>query len=438
MKISVFGLGYVGAVITGCFTRDGHIIVGVDVDSKKTDLVNSGKSPIVEPYLEELIQEGVRQGLITATTDHYNAVLNTDISMVCVGTPSKHTGEVDFSYLQRVSENIGKAVKDKNSYHLVVIRSTILPGVCEERIIPVIENFSGKKCWKDFGVVMNPEFLREGSAVKDFLNPPMTIIGAETERDFEMLAALYRKLPSKIYRTSIRTAEMLKFACNAFHALKITFTNEIGAICKQYGIDAGELMELFCKDEKLNISPAYLKPGFAFGGSCLPKDLRALVRAAQNKDVDVPLLRSISQSNELQIKNAFNLINSKEVSKIGVLGFAFKGGTDDLRESPVVMLIEMLIGRGYELRLFDRHVSLSRLMGKNREYIEKKIPHISRLMVDSPQTLARESQLIIIGNEDEEVQNILSSLSPEQYVIDLRPAGKNKVITPAKYERING
>lgn len=438
MKISVFGLGYVGAVVTGCFARDGHYIVGVDVDPVKTSLVNSGKSPIVEPGLEELIHDGVKQGRIKATTDHFNAVLDTDISMVCVGTPTKYTGEVDFSYLLRVSENIGKALKDKNGYHVIVIRSTVLPGTCEEKIIPVLETSSSKKRGKDFGVAVNPEFLREASAVRDFLNPPMTVIGAETERDYEIVASLYKNLPAKIYRTTIRSAEMLKFACNAFHALKITFTNEIGAICKQYGIDAGELMELFCKDEKLNISPAYLKPGFAFGGSCLPKDLRALIRAAQNKDVEVPLLRSISLSNELQIKNAFNLINSKEVSKIGVLGFAFKGGTDDLRESPVVMLIEMLIGRGYELRLFDRHVSLSRLMGKNRKYIEEKIPHISRLMVDSPQTLAKESQLIIIGNEDEEFQNILRSLSPEQYVIDLRPAGANKVYTPARYERING
>ncbi|MCX7872240.1 MAG: UDP-glucose/GDP-mannose dehydrogenase family protein [Verrucomicrobiae bacterium] len=438
MRISVFGLGYVGTVVLGSFALDGHHLIGVDVEPAKINLVNSGKSPIVEHGLEELISEGVKLGRITATDDHHSAVLTTDVSMICVGTPTKYTGEVDFSYLLRVAENIGKALKDKNEYHLVVIRSTILPGTCEEKIIPILEKYSLKKCGTHFGVATNPEFLREGSAVKDFFNPPMTIIGVESERDYAILEALYQKLPAKIYRTSIRTAEMLKFACNAFHALKITFTNEMGAICKQYGIDAGELMELFCKDEKLNISPAYLKPGFAFGGSCLPKDLRALVRAAQNKDVEVPLLRSISVSNELQIKNAFNLINSKEVSKIGVLGFAFKDGTDDLRESPVVMLIEMLIGRGYELKLFDRHVSLSRLMGKNRKYIEEKIPHISRLMVESPQDLIRKSQLIVIGNEDEEFHNILNQLSPDQYVIDLRPAGKNKICTPAKYERING
>jgi len=280
--------------------------------------------------------------------------------------------------------------------------------------------------------------LREGSAIEDFLSPPMTVIGAEYDRDFNSIASLYEKIPAKIVRTSIKAAEMVKYASNAFHSLKIVFANEIGSICKQYGVNSAEVMEIFCLDKKLNISPAYLKPGFAFGGSCLPKDLRALVRAAQNRDVEVPLLRAISSSNEIQIKTAFNLIAAKEVKKIGVLGFAFKGGTDDLRESPIVALVEMLIGRGYDLKLFDRNVSLARLVGANKRYIQEKIPHISRLMVDDPAVLARDCELIVIGNEESEVHSILEQLESRQFVIDLRPASKNRVHTKAHYERLNG
>ncbi|MGC8828865.1 MAG: nucleotide sugar dehydrogenase [Verrucomicrobiia bacterium] len=438
MKISVFGLGYVGAVLTGCFARDGHYVIGVDVDAGKASMVNEGKSPIIEKGLEELISDGVRSGRIIGTTDHYEAVRKTDVSMICVGTPSKPTGELDLSYILRVSENIGRAIKEKRDYHIVVVRSTVLPGTCEEKIIPVIEQISSKKFGSDFGVVSNPEFLREGSAIEDFLSPPMTVIGAEFDRDFDSIASLYEKIPAEIVRTSIKAAEMVKYASNAFHALKIVFANEIGSICKQYGVNSAEVMEIFCLDKKLNISSAYLKPGFAFGGSCLPKDLRALVRAAQNRDVETPLLRTISYSNELQIKTAFNLIAAKDVKKIGILGFAFKGGTDDLRESPIVTLIEMLIGRGYDLKLFDRNVSLARLVGANKRYIQEKIPHISRLMVDDPRMLARDCELVVIGNEDNEVYSVLEQLESRQFVIDLRPASKNIVRTKAHYERLNG
>ena len=438
MNISIFGLGYVGAVLIGSFARGGHNIIGVDVDAGKVNMVAAGKSPIIEKDIEELISDGVKSGKISGSTDHYNAVMKTDVSMVCVGTQSKPSGELDLSYVLRVCESIANAIKDKNSYHLIVIRSTVIPCTSEEKIIPLIEQISSKKFGQDFGLVMNPEFLREGSAVGDFFSPPLTIIGARYEKDFDIVASLYSHLPSKIIRTSLRAAEMMKYASNAFHALKITFSNEIGAICKQYGIDAGEVMEIFCMDKKLNISPAYLKPGFAFGGSCLPKDLRALVKAAQVRDLEVPLLKAISISNEMQIKNAFNLICEKNVKKIGVLGFAFKGGTDDLRESPIVALIEMLIGRGYELKLFDRHVSIARLVGANRRYIQERIPHISRLMVDSAQELIKDSELIILGNDDEELQSVMNQLDSSQYVIDLRPAGKDKFSTPANYERING
>lgn len=438
MKISIFGLGYVGAVLTGSFARDGHSVIGVDTNPEKVAMVSEGKSPIIERYLDELIYEGVKQGRITATTDHYKAVIDSDISMICVGTPSRPSGDIDLTFVQRVSESIAIALKEKNSYHITVVRSTILPGTSENVIIPVIEKHSGKKFGVDFGVVSNPEFLREGSAVEDFLNPPMTIIGAINDRDFEIVSKLYSHLPAKIIRMSIRAAEMIKYASNAFHALKIVFGNEIGLLCKEFGIDAAEVMEAFCEDRKLNISPAYLRPGFAFGGSCLPKDLRALVRAANSRDVELPLLKAISVSNESLIKNALNLVVNKNCRRIGVLGFAFKEGTDDLRESPIISLIELLIGKGYELKLFDRHVSLARIIGANKKYIQERIPHISRLMVETPDELVAHSEVILIGNDDPEFDNILLKLTPEQSVIDLRPVKKQKINTPAAYERITG
>ena len=382
MKISIFGLGYVGAVLTGCLAKDGHHVIGVDTDGSKVELINRGQSSIIEKDLEPLIAIGVKAGHVRATTDQEAAVLETDMSLICVGTPSSRHGDLDLTFVTRVCENIGKALQRKKSYHFVVVRSTMLPGSVRGTVIPSLERSSGKKAGKDFGVAINPEFLRESTAVYDFYNPPKTVIGALTERDADAVAELYKNLSAPMIKTRIETAEMVKYVDNVFHALKITFANEIGGICKPLGVDAHEVMEIFCQDRKLNLSPAYLKPGFAFGGSCLPKDLRAITRLARAKDVVVPLLDSLTVSNEQRIRDAFHLIQEKGLRRIGVMGFAFKAGTDELRESPLVTLAEMLLGKGYDLKLYDSSVSLARLVGANRRYIEEHIPHFSRLMVE--------------------------------------------------------
>lgn len=437
MKISIFGLGYVGTVLCGCFAKGGHTIIGVDTDTTKVDLINRGKSPIIEQDLEPLIAAGANSGKIRATTGHESAVAETEISMICVGTPSGRAGDLDLTFVARVCENIGKALQKKSDYHIVVVRSTMLPGSVRGTVIPALERSSGKKVGTDFGVAINPEFLRESSAVHDFYNPPKTVIGAMTPRDGEIVASLYKDLSAPLIHTQIETAEMVKYVDNIFHALKITFANEIGAVCKSLGVDAHEVMRIFCEDRKLNISPAYFKPGFAFGGSCLPKDLRAMTRLAHVKDVNAPLLNSISHSNEQQIKNAVELIQSKGRKKIGVLGFAFKAGTDDLRESPVVAVVETLLGKGFDLKLYDSHVSLAKLVGANRRYIEHHIPHISRLMVESVDELLAHAEIILIGNDNAEFFALLPKLRANQSVIDLT-AHSTPIQPGLKYERLCG
>jgi GDP-mannose 6-dehydrogenase len=437
MNISIFGLGYVGAVITGCFAKQGHRVIGVDTEATKVALINSGKSPIIEPELDGLIADGVRAGRISATTDFETAVLGSDLSMICVGTPSKPAGDLDLSFVARVCEAIGSVLKTKKERHLVVARSTMLPGSVEGTLIPALERTSGKKAGPDFGVAINPEFLRESTAVYDFYNPPKTVIGAAHEADAAAVASLYDGLNAPRIVTSLKAAEMVKYADNIFHALKVTFANEIGTLCKTRGIDSQEVMRIFCEDKKLNLSPAYLKPGFAFGGSCLPKDLRALTRFAVTEGVAVPMLAAITESNEQQIRAAINLVASKNRRRIGVLGFAFKGGTDDLRESPVVTLIEALLGKGFEIKLYDSYVSLARLIGANRQYIEQRIPHIARLMVDSIDEIVESSELILIGNQSAEFDGALQKLSPDQQVIDLTP-GTHAAALRAGYERIAG
>ncbi len=435
MDISIFGLGYVGAVITACFARDGHRVIGVDTDQGKVDLINSGKSPIIEKDLEELITAGVKKGAIRATTDPREGVLASQISMICVGTPSRPAGDLDLAYVQRASEQIGSILKEKAGYHLVVARSTMLPGSVEGTIAPALERASGKKLGVDFDVAINPEFLREGTAIHDFDHPPKTVIGAHSERDADMVASLYSKLEAPLIKTSIRTAEMVKYTDNVFHALKVTFGNEIGALCKDLGVDGREVMDIFCQDRKLNLSPVYFRPGFAFGGSCLPKDLRAITRLALARDVSIPMLAAITNSNETQIRNAVRRVLDSGCRRIGVMGFAFKGGTDDLRESPVITLIEMLLGKGCDLKLYDSYVSLARLVGANRRYIEQHIPHISRLMVDSLDEIVAHGEVILIGNQNAEFAGALAQLKPEQRVIDLTPAGPIPE-TKAEYERI--
>ncbi|MFM2293951.1 MAG: hypothetical protein RLZZ350_364 [Verrucomicrobiota bacterium] len=436
MNISIFGLGYVGAVITGCFARGGHRVIGVDTDANKVALINSGKSPIIEEGLPELIADGVKAGLVSATTDHVAALAATDISMICVGTPSRSTGELDLKYVERVAENIGAVLKTKTTRHLVVVRSTMLPGSIRDTVIPALERTSGKKAGEGFGIAINPEFMRESTAVEDFYHPPKTVIGALNDADASAVAALYAELPAVIIKTKIETAEMVKYVDNIFHALKITFANEIGAVGKSLGVDAHEVMRIFCEDKKLNLSPAYLKPGFAYGGSCLPKDLRAMTRAARARDVTVPLLDSLAASNTQRIADAVDWILATGQRRVGVLGFAFKSGTDDLRESPIVTVIEALIGKGFELKLYDQHVSVARLVGANKKFIEERIPHISRLMVERLDDVL-DCDVIVVGNASAEFFTALAKLKPTQAVLDLTPNSK-PVNTAARYERLCG
>lgn len=437
MNISIFGLGYVGSVLSACLAREGHHIIGVDVDPDKVALINQGKSPIIETGLEELLADGLAAGRIRATTDPHQAILDTDLSMACVGTPSGRHGDLDLKFVRRVCENFGRGIREKQPRHLFVFRSTMLPGTIRGTVIPLLEEFSGKQAGADFGVAINPEFMRESTAVQDFYHPPKTVIGALQDGDADTLAALYAGLPGPMIKTRIETAEMVKYVDNVFHALKITYANEIGTICRSLGVDGHEVMNIFCQDQKLNISPAYLKPGFAFGGSCLPKDLRALGRLARNHELTTPLLTAILTSNEQQIHDAFELIQQRGRMKIGLLGFAFKAGTDDLRESPFVTLAELLLGKGYDLRLYDPSVSLARLVGANRRYIAERIPHISRLMVDSAAELVQHADLIVLGHQNAEFEAVLSNLEAAKAVLDLtsRPAPRPR---PPGYERLCG
>lgn len=428
MKISVFGIGYVGCVSAACFARAGHEVVGVDVNPTKVEIINSGASPIVEPGIGDLIRDVVKEGKLSATTDTAHAVKSTDISLVCVGTPSKPNGSLDLGHVGRVCEQIGAALADKSERHTVVIRSTMLPGSIESVAQPAIESTSGKKAGRDFGLGVNPEFLREGTSLKDFYAPPFTLIGTDDEETAKAVSGLYSGIDAPVFTTSMKTAEMVKYVCNCFHALKVSFANEIGNICKALELDSHEVMNVFCADTKLNLSSYYLKPAFAFGGSCLPKDLRAVTYKAKELDVEVPLLTAISLTNRLQIERALDMVLRTGKKRIGILGFSFKAGTDDLRESPMVTLIETLIGKGLELVIYDRDVSLARLFGANREYIEREIPHIAKLMRGSIDEVLSASDTIVIGNKSEEFRQIESRLRPDQTVIDLvrlfdRPSG---------------
>lgn len=418
MRVSIFGLGYVGVVSAGCLANGGHTVLGVDPVSAKVDLINSGRSPIIEAEIEDIIAASVRGGRLRATTDHAQAVHETDLSFVCVGTPSQSNGNLDLRYIRRICEQIGDGLKHKATRHTVVIRSTILPGTMRGTVISILEEFSGKRAGVDFGVCHNPEFLREGSAVKDFNNPPQTVIGQLDDASGDTLAALYQKLDAPLVRTCLETAEMVKYVNNSWHALKIGFANEIGNLCKAFSIDSHEVIRIFCHDKKLNISPAYLLPGFAFGGSCLPKDLRALAYKAKTQDLNLPILTAILPSNENQINRGLQLIMDKGHKRIGVLGFSFKAGTDDLRESPVIEVIERLIGKGFDLRIYDRNVSIARLVGANRDFILNHIPHISKLMVDHIEEVLDHSQTVVIGNKDPEFERVPGLLRDGQQLVD--------------------
>lgn len=419
MRISVFGLGYVGAVSAGCFAREGHEVIGVDVSQTKVDIINSGKSPIIEEGIDDLINSVVTKQSLRATTNIIDAIENTDISLVCVGTPSNENGSLKLDYVKRVSEQIGKSISAKKARHVIVMRSTMLPGTIEGLVKPILEDHSGKKAGIDFDVCINPEFLREGTSIKDFYAPPFTLIGADTREGGETLKQLYATIDAPLYVTSVKAAEMVKYSCNCFHGLKVSFANEIGNICKELGIDSHEVMDIFCKDTKLNLSAYYLKPGFAFGGSCLPKDLRALQYKAKELDIKVPVLEAALASNLLQIARAVQMVAKTGKKKIGVLGFAFKAGTDDLRESPMVSVIEQLLGKGYQIKIYDKEVAVAKLVGANKEYIEREIPHISNLMAHDVEEVLSNSEVILIGNLAKEFQEVETKLTEDQTVIDL-------------------
>jgi GDP-mannose 6-dehydrogenase len=408
----------VGTVSAGCLAQEGHEVIGVDPVRTKVDLINSGHSPIVEVDIGEIIAANVASGRLRATDDQDEAIRQTELSFVCVGTPSQANGNLDLTYIRRVCELIGTAIKNKADRHTVVIRSTILPGTMRQIVIPTLEEYSGKKAGVDFGVCNNPEFLREGSAVKDFNAPPKTVVGEFDKASGGLLTMLYAKLDAPFIRTDLETAEMVKYVDNSWHALKIGFANEIGNLCKSSSIDAHEVMKIFCQDKKLNISAAYLTPGFAFGGSCLPKDLRALSYKAKMYDLDLPILTAILPSNEVQVANGLQIITDTGHRRIGVLGFSFKAGTDDLRESPMIEVIEHLIGKGYDLRIFDKNVQMASLVGANRDFILNRIPHISRLMVQSIDAVLDHAQTIVIGNKDAEFVGILERLREDQRLVD--------------------
>ncbi|HWQ14630.1 MAG TPA: UDP-glucose/GDP-mannose dehydrogenase family protein [Roseiflexaceae bacterium] len=434
--ISVFGLGYVGSVLVACLADNGHNLIGVDVNPTKVEMIQEGRSPVIEHGLDELLHKGVAAGRVRATTDATRAIRESDLSFICVGTPSNPNDSLNLTYVERVAQQIGEALATKDGYHIVVTRSTMLPGSTEEIVIPILERASGRRAGHGFGVCFNPEFLREGSSIADFYDPPFTIIGADDAQVADSVAQIYAMLSAPLMVVPFKVAEMVKYANNAFHALKVAFANEIGNLCKLQGIDSHRVMEIFCQDRKLNLSPYYLKPGFAFGGSCLPKDLRAILYQCHHYDLYPPVLQAILPSNQRQIELAYQMVKRTGRKHVGVLGFSFKAGTDDLRESPVVELIEHLIGKGYHVRVYDRNVSLANLHGANRAYIEQEIPHIASLMVDSLEDILAESEVIVIGNRAPEFQRILPELRAGQTVIDLVRIADDGRVSGGPYQGI--
>ncbi len=419
MHISIFGLGYVGAVCAACMSSRGHQVIGVDVSSTKVDMINKGLSPIVEPGLGELLASGVKNGMLRGSMDVQDAIVNSDISFVCVGTPSKDNGDLNLAYMETVCRQIGEALQHKTTRHTVVIRSTVLPGTVHNVVIPALEQSSGKRAGEDFGVAVNPEFLRESTAIQDYDYPAMTVVGEYDKASGELLAQLYQDLDAPLFRKSVAVAEMIKYTCNVWHAAKVSFANEIGNIAKACGVDGREVMDIVCQDKKLNISSYYLRPGFAFGGSCLPKDVRALTYRAGQLDVKHPMLASIMPSNRQQVRQAFDLIQKSGHRRVGLLGLSFKAGTDDLRESPLVELAEQLIGKGYDLQVYDQNVEYARVFGANKEYIEAHIPHIASLLHNDLNQVIQHSDVLILGNSDPVFDEVIKRPPAGKKVIDL-------------------
>lgn len=437
MKVSMFGLGYVGCVGMGCLAKLGHKVIGVDISKDKVALINAGKSTIVEKDVEELITEGRKAGLIEATLDSKYAVLNSEVSFICVGTPNDEKGYLDMSHIYRVADKIAEALKEKNSFHVIAVRSTVMPGT-NKKISEIIKSKSGKQYHKDFAIVSNPEFLREGSAVYDFFNPPYMVCASDNQKAKELINKVYKGINSEIIEIDIEVGEIIKFVNNTFHALKVTFANEIGRICKKLNINSHKVMELFCKDKLLNISSAYFKPGFAYGGSCLPKDLKALSSLAQDLRAETSIISHISESNRLHIENAIKLIKNKGRKRIGFIGISFKSGTDDLRFSPSLELVEFFIGKGYEVSIFDPNVHLSRLTGKNKEYLLDKFPHISDILVDTIDELLEKTEIIVVATKVEEFIDLYKNDKDqlkEKIIVDLIMIDQN-LLKRENYEGI--
>ncbi|HXA45050.1 MAG TPA: nucleotide sugar dehydrogenase [Candidatus Angelobacter sp.] len=433
MNVIIFGMGYVGSVTAACLAKEGHDVTGIDSDADKVALINSCQSPIKEPGLDEALRVAVAKGLLRAET-HCRSL--GDISLVCVGTPSHDNGSLDLRQVLRVCEGIGRLLKTTDSYHVVNVRSTVIPGTMEGQIIPMLENASGKKAGKDFGVCMNPEFLRESTAISDFYKPPFTVIGAVNNRSAKVVSRLYEGIEAPLEIVPIRVAETVKYACNSFHALKITFANEIGVLCKALGVDSWRVMEIFCKDNKLNLSPYYLKPGFAFGGSCLPKDLRAITHLAKQLDLDLPVLDSVLRSNQIQIERAYGMIRRTGKTRIGVFGLSFKADSDDLRESPTVAFIERLIGKGYQVAVYDNDVTLSAIRGKNKQFIERTLPHIASLMKSSLAEVTNHAEVLVICKKQPDFETALADVDGQFTVIDFVRLFQNGIKRPTFYEGI--
>lgn len=435
MNISIFGLGYVGCVSLGCLAKNGHYVIGVDVNKTKVDQINEGRPTIVEKDIDTIIKKQHDNGRIRATISSQEAVLNSEISIVAVGTPSTSQGHLNLNYIFNVAKEISAPIKEKKEFHIIAIRSTVMPGTCK-KFAQIIEENSGKKENIDFAVLSNPEFLREGSAVADYYNPPLTLIGTDNPQAAERLAQLYKDLPGEIIITDLSVAEIMKYVNNTYHALKISFANEIGNICKALNIDSHKVMEIFAKDTHLNISPYYFKPGFAYGGSCLPKDLKGLQTLAHDHYVKVPVIDSIDKTNQLQIERAIEYLSAYRNKRIGIMGLSFKAGTDDLRNSPAVTLVETLLGKGFKISIYDKNIQVSRLTGTNKEFIDTHIPHLAKLMVDSIDELTDNADILIIATREKDFIPVLHKISHKP-IIDLVHIGDKKVLSKPEYYGIN-
>lgn len=436
MKVSVFGLGYVGAVSCACLPELGHEVVGVDINALKVELIASGQSPVVEEGIEELISAAVKAGKLTATNDVATAVQGTEVSLISVATPSLPNYMPDLTALDAVVGQIGAEIAKKAGHHTLVIRSTVAPGTTRARIAPLLEKAAGRKIGDRLSLVFNPEFLREGSSVSDFHNPPQTIVGSLDEAGVEVMKRLYAGVPGNFVAADVGVAESVKYLCNVFHALKIVFANEAGAVLKETGLDSRDVLELFCRDTQLNISKAYLRPGFAFGGSCLPKEVKGFLTIARERGVDIPVLGSLLTSNEAHIARAYELIAAHGRKPVALFGLAFKPGTDDLRDSPLVVLAEKLLGKGFDLAIYDKFVKIARLLGKNKEYIDREIPHLDKLLYETPDAVLARAEIVVVGHADAETRQRIIALAQGARVVDLNGYADLRNAGFAEYEGI--